>query len=172
MACAYLGIGSNLGDRRANLAAALAALSMLGDIDAISPVYETEPVGLQEQPDFWNLVLRLRTSIPPAELLQAAKTAERRLGRTRTVPDGPRVIDIDLLLYDDVVVHGPGLNVPHPRMMQRAFVLRPLLDIDPGLTHPVTGEALADTLAGGTFERVIPLFPGEALLAGRPPDRR
>jgi 2-amino-4-hydroxy-6-hydroxymethyldihydropteridine diphosphokinase len=161
---AYLGLGTNVGDRRANLAGAIAALMRLGSVEAVSRVYETEPVGKLDQPDFWNMVLRLRTVLAPADLLRETQAAERRLGRTPTVPQGPRVIDIDLLLYDDLVLRDRDLEIPHPRMMQRAFVLRPLLEIDPDLRHAATAESLAGRLHSGAFERVRPLFDGGSLL--------
>ena len=108
------------------------------------------------------MAARLRTEVPPRPLLTALKEVERVLGREPTFHNGPRLIDIDLLLYDDLHIQD-GLEVPHPRLMERAFVLRPLVDLDPTLTHPVSGERLADVLAGRRFEAVLPLFPGRQL---------
>lgn len=163
MAHAWLGLGTNLGEREANLARAIAALQALGTIEAVSSVYESEPVGFLEQPAFWNLVLRLSTDLSPEELLAAAKEIEVGLGRRPSFRNAPRVIDIDLLLYDDAQFTLPDLVVPHPRLLERAFVLRPLVEIDPELAHPVTGESLRERLQQGEFERVAPLFPAGRL---------
>lgn len=163
----YIGAGTNLGDRRANLGGALAALARLGTVEAVSSVYESEPVGYTEQPAFWNLVARLRTALEPFDLRAALGAAEQRLGRRRTFRNGPRVIDLDVLLYGDRRVDTAELVIPHPRMMQRAFVLRPLAELDPEIRHPVSGERVADRLAAGTFERAAPIFPGSELLPNR-----
>lgn len=160
----YIGVGTNVGDRRANLAGALDAVARLGTVDAVSNVYESEPVGYADQPVFWNLVVRLRTALAPFDLRAALEAAEHRLGRRPTFRDGPRVIDLDLLLYGAQRVDTAELEVPHPRMMERAFVLRPLSELDPELEHPVTGECIGDRLARGTFERAVPIFPGSELL--------
>jgi 2-amino-4-hydroxy-6-hydroxymethyldihydropteridine diphosphokinase len=163
----YLGLGSNLGDREANLARALARLRSVMSIEAVSWVYETEPVGYREQPDFLNLVVVGQTELTPEALLEATQGIERELGRERPFRNAPRTIDIDLLLYDGLVRESPELTLPHPRMLERQFVLRPLADVDPELRHPVTGERIADRLAGeGTGERVEARFPGERLLGG------
>jgi len=159
---AWLGLGTNVGDRRANLRGALGGTGALGHVAALSTVYESDPVGFAEQPVFWNMAVRLRTEIPPRPLLMALKEVERAVGRRPTFPNGPRVIDLDLLLYDQRVIHD-GLEIPHPRMLERAFVLRPLVELDPALTHPVTGARLVDVLAAGSFGEVRPLFPGAAL---------
>jgi 2-amino-4-hydroxy-6-hydroxymethyldihydropteridine diphosphokinase len=140
----WLGLGSNLGDRGRHLARALNALQGLLTIDAVSPVYETEPVGYLEQPPFWNLVVRGSTEYEPEALLSAVKRLEQELGRVATFHLGPRVIDIDILLFGEQVLGTGELQLPHPGMSQRAFVLRPLLDIDARVTDPVTGERLAD----------------------------
>jgi 2-amino-4-hydroxy-6-hydroxymethyldihydropteridine diphosphokinase len=141
-----LGLGTNLGDRAANLRAALEGLSRIGVIDGVSRLYESEPYGFAAQPRFWNMAVRLRTLQSPAQLLRAVKDLEVRIGRTPTHRMGPRVIDIDILLYDDERVDDAGLHIPHPGLMDRAFVLAPLLDLDPALLHPVTGESLAERL--------------------------
>lgn len=161
---AWLGLGTNQGDREANLRAALAALSGLGRIEAVSAVYQSEPVGYTEQPDFWNLVVRLATPLAPRPLLDEAHRIEDALGRTRPFPDAPRTMDIDLLLYDDVAVGEPALTVPHPRLRERGFVLRPLAEVDPELRHPVTRESILDLAGSPALERAEPLFPGALLL--------
>jgi 2-amino-4-hydroxy-6-hydroxymethyldihydropteridine diphosphokinase len=127
---AYLGLGSNLGDRRAHLRAAVAALP---DVVDVSPVYETEPVGGPEgQPPYLNLVVALDTDLSPRDLLDVARTLEAAAGRVRAERDGPRTLDVDVLLVGDLTVDDPDLVVPHPRMWQRRFVLAPLADLVAG----------------------------------------
>jgi 2-amino-4-hydroxy-6-hydroxymethyldihydropteridine diphosphokinase len=139
-------------------------MGALAAIESISMVYESEPTGYAEQPDFWNLVVRVRTRFEPRELLDAVKRIEADLGRRASVRWGPRPIDIDILVYADRLIVEPDLVVPHPRMLERAFVLRPLADIDPDLVHPASGERIADLLSSGGFERIRRLFPGRQLL--------
>ena len=155
-----------MGDRRTHLAAALRALSTVGQIGAVSSVYSSAAVGFRDQPEFWNVVARLRTRLAPHALLHAVKELETELGRTPTFHQGPREIDIDLLLYDDVVLDESGLTLPHPRMMDRAFVLAPLVELAPDDRHPVSGESFADRLARGDLEPVERLFDGVTLLTG------
>jgi 2-amino-4-hydroxy-6-hydroxymethyldihydropteridine diphosphokinase len=127
---AYLGLGSNLGDRRAHLRAAVAALP---DVVAVSPVYETEPVGGPPGQDpYLNVVVALDTERSPRELLELGRQLEEAAGRVRTVPDGPRTLDVDVLLVGDLIVREPDLVVPHPRMWERRFVLAPLADLANG----------------------------------------
>jgi 2-amino-4-hydroxy-6-hydroxymethyldihydropteridine diphosphokinase len=158
----YLGLGSNVGDRRAHLERASAALpSHDVEVIASSWVYETEPVGLvQEQRDFFNSCLRIRTALAPEPLLDACKAVERELGRTGTeVRHGPREIDVDLLMLDGVVRSSARLTLPHPSILERRFVLVPLLELDPSLTLP-DGTSLAAALdalpAGQTVRRAGP----------------
>ncbi len=165
---AWLGLGSNLGDRTGNLRAALGALARLGRIEAVSSVYETEPLGFREQPDFWTLVVRLATPLDPHALLDAVHAIEDTLGRTRPFRNAPRTIDIDLLLYDDVVLDDPALVLPHPRMTERAFVLAPLAELEPGLRHPTADQSIAELAGVPGLGRVTRLFPGERLLPRSP----
>jgi 2-amino-4-hydroxy-6-hydroxymethyldihydropteridine diphosphokinase len=161
----YLGLGSNLGDRAANLRAALAALAPDVLVTAISAVYETVPMHVEDQPDFLNLVCAARTALAPHELLRRLKGIERALGRVPGPRYGPRAIDLDLLLYDDLVLDTAELTVPHPRMLDRAFVLVPLAEIAPSLRHPLAGEtiaALAASLDASGVRRIGPLFDGLA----------
>ncbi|MCI0432922.1 MAG: 2-amino-4-hydroxy-6-hydroxymethyldihydropteridine diphosphokinase [Gemmatimonadetes bacterium] len=162
----WLGLGSNTGDRRAHLTAALKRLGRCGRIDAVSSVYTSEPVGYRPQRWFWNLVVRLRTRLSAHALVACAKRIEKDLGRVPAPRNRPRPIDVDLLLYGDAVIRTPTLEVPHPRMMGRAFVLRPLVEVDPGLEHPVTGERFADRLRTARLERTRRLFDGRELLRG------
>jgi len=144
----YLGLGANLGDRAATLARAVDRLRTFIDITAVSSTYETEPVGLADQPRFLNLVVGGRTALPARDVLVRALAVEDALGRTREgVPRfGPRAIDIDLLLYGDAIIDEPGLVVPHPRMAERAFVLVPLAEVAPGARHPVLGATAGELL--------------------------
>jgi 2-amino-4-hydroxy-6-hydroxymethyldihydropteridine diphosphokinase len=153
----YLGLGSNVGDRQANLAAAIADLPEHGvAVLACSSLYETEPVGLVlEQPDFLNAALRIDTALGPEELLDACKAVEREVGRRRGgARHGPRVIDVDVLLLGDCEHRSPRLNLPHAEVGSRRFVLVPLLELDPALALP-SGERLANRLAA--------LGPGQAV---------
>jgi 2-amino-4-hydroxy-6-hydroxymethyldihydropteridine diphosphokinase len=146
----YLGLGSNVGDRREHLMAAVAELPRHGvRVVASSSVYETEPVGLVlDQRDFYNACVRVETSLGPDELLAACKAVERGLGRVAGgVRHGPRPIDVDVLLLGDVRYASERLTLPHPEVVSRRFVLVPLLELDPELTLP-NGVRLADALAG------------------------
>jgi 2-amino-4-hydroxy-6-hydroxymethyldihydropteridine diphosphokinase len=144
---AFLGLGSNLEDREGNLerAAGLLAATPGIEVTAASSVYGTRPVGVTDQPDFLNQVLEVRTSLSPHALLRRCLAVEEEMGRVRLRRWGPRLIDIDLLLYGEEVVEDEELTLPHPEMAGRAFVLVPLLELDPGSTLP-DGRRLADCL--------------------------
>ncbi len=138
LARVFFSIGSNLGNRAENLHRAIQMLAENGvKVERLSSLYETRPWGLREQPDFLNAVIEARTTIMPIELLDIIKNIEKRLGRAETVRWGPRCIDIDILLYDDMIIDNHMLQVPHPLMHRRGFVLRPLAEIAPELVHPV-----------------------------------
>jgi 2-amino-4-hydroxy-6-hydroxymethyldihydropteridine diphosphokinase len=145
---AYIGVGSNLGDRLAMLNLAIKELASLEQIDivSVSGVWETSPIGPGEQNDYLNGAALLRTDLPPRGLLDALLAAEQAQGRKRLVRWGPRTLDLDLLLYGDQQVEEPGLSVPHPWLTRRRFVLEPLLEIAPELIHPVTGEHFSECL--------------------------
>jgi 2-amino-4-hydroxy-6-hydroxymethyldihydropteridine diphosphokinase len=155
---AYLSLGSNLGDRAANLRAALAKLDLAGRLLAVSAIYETQPVDFPDQPWFLNCVAAIETEKTPQELLQFALQIEAAMGRLRLRKNGPRNIDIDVLLYGDRVVNEPGLKIPHPAMHRRRFVLEPLAEIAPGALHPelrkTATELLAELPAGQTVSRL------------------
>lgn len=142
----YIGAGSNLGDRIANLLAAIDALPPLVHPIAVSPVYETAPWGYSDQPDFLNQVFQAETLLPPHELLIHLKNIETSLGRTPTFRYGPRLIDLDILLYDHLVLETTGLTIPHPHLHRRAFALVPLADLAPDYLHPVLGQAIRHLL--------------------------
>lgn len=147
---AYIALGSNLGDRELNLLRAVAEIGKLPNsrVTAVSPFYETSPVGVTDQPLFFNAVLRLSTGLAPHDLLNSLQHIENSIfARTRAVRWGPRAMDLDLLLYGDEIINEDALIVPHPRMAERRFVLRPLCDIASELTHPVLGRHMADLLA-------------------------
>lgn len=143
----YLSLGSNLGDRHTNLLAAIAALRQHMIINTLSPIYETEPAYLDDQPRFLNAVAYGHTMLSPHELLNTLKTIERELGRTTGPRFGPRTIDLDILLYGDLVLDTEELTIPHPRMLERPFVLIPLAQIAPDMM-PHHWEATIGTLAG------------------------
>jgi 2-amino-4-hydroxy-6-hydroxymethyldihydropteridine diphosphokinase len=134
----YLSLGSNLGDKRRNLWRALAALEKSGvRVDRVSSVYRTEPVACAAQPWFYNLAAAVETPLRPRQLLDLIQRVEREMGRVRTRKAGPRPIDIDILLAGDAVVRAKDLEVPHPRLAERRFVLVPLAEIAPAAVHPV-----------------------------------
>ena len=147
MAKVYLGLGSNLGDRAANIKKALQLLESQMELTAVSPLYETEPVGVKKQPLFLNAVCAGQTTLAPQALLEFVKGIEKKMGRTPTVRFGPRLIDIDILFYDDLVLETPTLQIPHPRLTRRAFVLVPLAQIAPHLVHPASGLTIREILA-------------------------
>lgn len=139
MAIVYLALGANLGDRADNLRRALDALRHSFTVEAVSPCYETEPAYVLDQPRFYNLACRATTTLTPLEVLHRLRQIECDLGRVRALRYGPRVIDLDLLFYDDLILDLPELTVPHPLLQERAFVLVPLADIAPELLHPKLG---------------------------------
>ena len=162
---AYLGLGSNMGDREDNLRQALSLLGEKGgEVIALSSVYETEPWGYAEQPRFLNMACGFRTALNPHELLAHAQGVERGLGRERAIRYGPRTIDVDILLYGDLVLDTPDLQIPHPGIPERAFVLAPLAEIAPEAEHPVlkrrVSELLADAPGRETVVSLGALPPG------------
>lgn len=143
----YLALGSNLGDRRENLRQAVASLSPQMVVKAKSRVYETPPWGFEDQPMFLNQAVKAETYLDPQPLIKHLKRLEIALGRRESFQNGPRLIDIDILFYDDLVLDTPLLTLPHPRLHERAFVLLPMLDIAPELVHPVTHKTIREMAA-------------------------
>lgn len=148
-AVAYIGLGSNVGDRMAYLRQAIAKLAETEGIaiTAQSPVYQTEPVGYEAQEDFYNMVVKIVTTLKPAGLLDAIKMIESEMGRVEAVHKGPREIDLDILLYGDEVINEYKLVIPHPRILDREFALRPLYDIDPDLQIGPDRTPVAEALS-------------------------
>jgi 2-amino-4-hydroxy-6-hydroxymethyldihydropteridine diphosphokinase len=145
----FVALGSNLGNRLAMLQSALGALERLTGLGvrSVSPVYETEPVGNKNQPQFLNAVIELHSRLSAEDLLLKLKEIERSVGRTPSEKWGPREIDIDLVYYDDLVIDGPALVLPHPEVVRRRFVLTPLADIAPEFVDPVRKRMVRDLLS-------------------------
>ena len=146
---AFIGLGSNLGERETLIRLALDDLARLPETQLVraSSLYDTEPVGEVDQPNFLNAVAQIETGLPPQRLLWNLRLIEKRLGRVRTQRWGPRTMDLDLLLYGDELIEEPGLVVPHPELTRRSFVLVPLVELEPMLVHPATGHTLVHHLS-------------------------
>jgi len=143
----YLALGSNLGNRLANLKQALTALSPQMEVKAKSHVYETPPWGYEDQPRFLNQVIKVKSYLEPEPLLKHLRRLEVTLGRKVSFQNGPRLIDIDILFYDDLILNTASLVIPHPRLHERGFVLLPLMDIDPDLVHPANKKSVREMAA-------------------------
>lgn len=155
MAAVYLGLGANLGNREANLRMALRCLWRMGRVEAVSALYESEPVGGPEQPPYYNAACVMETGLEPAGLLRFLQSLEHEIGRRPGGERwGPRPIDLDILLYEDRVLEEEGLVVPHPRMTERAFVLIPLADIAAGVKHPREDKTVGELLSAVDLEGV------------------
>ncbi len=143
-----LGLGSNLGERFDNLTSAIKALTPEIMVQTISPTYETQPLYVTQQPEFLNLLVRATTTLSPISLLDSIQTLEVELGRKPSVRFGPRIIDIDIIDYDSLILNLESLTIPHPRMHERLFVLRPLINIVPNWIHPRTGKTVQQLIDG------------------------
>jgi 2-amino-4-hydroxy-6-hydroxymethyldihydropteridine diphosphokinase len=156
----FLALGSNMGDREANLKAAVDALEPEVHPIACSPVYETPPWGYLEQPKFLNQVVKAETHLKPTDLLEYIKKIEGQQGRQETFRNGPRSIDLDIIFYDQEVIDLPPLTIPHPRMETRAFVLVPLADLAPHYQHPILGVSVTDLLSKVDKSGIVRSSPG------------
>jgi 2-amino-4-hydroxy-6-hydroxymethyldihydropteridine diphosphokinase len=155
MKTVYLGLGSNVGDREQNLAKAIEQLAGSGlRVTRVSSTYETEPIGFAAQHWFLNLVVEAETDLFPMQLLSRTLKIERAMGRVRTIKNGPRTIDIDILLYGKTVIQSATLEVPHARMGERRFVLEPLAELAPDLRHPVTHRSMREMLDAAPAQKV------------------
>lgn len=143
----YLALGTNLGNRRQNLRQALQLLPPQVQVIATSQLYETTPAYVLDQPNFLNMALKGQTGLSPQALLNYLKQLEDKIGREKSVRFGPRKIDLDIIFYDDLVLDAPDLQIPHPRLAERGFVLRPLADVGTEVLHPVLRRTVAELLA-------------------------
>lgn len=156
MKVAYLSLGSNLGDREGHLQAALDALPAPDlRVLRVSPVYETEPMDVRNQPWFLNLAAEIETSLLPRQLLARTQKIERQLGRRRSIPKGPRTVDIDILYYGSFIVDSPDLEIPHPRIGERRFVLAPLAELAPDYRDPRTRRTIRELLGAAPPDQVV-----------------
>jgi len=152
----FLGLGTNLGQRRLNLQRAVVGLAAGMTITAVSPIYETPPWGMTDQPHFLNLCLAARTTLSALALLAFAKNLEAEMGRQPAERWGPRLIDIDLLFYDNLIIDNEHITVPHPRLHERTFVLAPLADVAPDFVHPLCGLTVTQMAAAVDIGEIKP----------------
>ena len=148
MATVYLGLGTNIGDKKKNITDATIIIgSVMGNLRILSSLYETEPWGYESPNTFLNAVIQIETEIEPQKCLDIAKAFEREMGRVHT-KEGyeDRIIDVDILFYDDIIYHGDNLTIPHPLIEQRDFVLRPMAEIAPDFRHPISGKTMKNLL--------------------------
>jgi 2-amino-4-hydroxy-6-hydroxymethyldihydropteridine diphosphokinase len=144
MPIVFLSLGSNIGDKEEHIRKALTLLANICKVRRTSHLYLTEPVGYTEQDWFLNCVVEVETDVDPKKLLSSIKSIERKLGRKKTVKNGPRIIDIDILFYGDCVVNTKNLVIPHPLLQERLFVLQPMMDLNPGFVHPVLKKTIQE----------------------------
>ena len=158
MPMVFLGLGSNIGDKEEHIRKALTSLSHICNVRRTSHLYLTEPVGYTEQDWFLNCVVEVETDVDPKKLLSSIKSIERKLGRTKTVKKGPRIIDIDILLYEDHIIKTKDLVIPHPLMHERLFVLQPMMDINPDFVHPVLKKSIRELYEDHPWAKKVMLY--------------
>jgi 2-amino-4-hydroxy-6-hydroxymethyldihydropteridine diphosphokinase len=172
MAIVYIGLGANIGNREANLRMAIGAMTRLARIVDVSSLYETDPIGSGGGPDYYNAVAEVETGLEPIPLLRFLKGIEEEIGRRPAPSDAPRPADLDILLYDDLVLEEADLTIPHPRMYERAFVLIPLSELAPDAVHPVVSRTITELAQEGGDAGVRKLADkGWDGYAGKPQDR-
>jgi 2-amino-4-hydroxy-6-hydroxymethyldihydropteridine diphosphokinase len=154
----FLGLGSNIGDKKEHINKALTFISELYEIKKISHQYITEPVGNIKQEWFLNCVIEIKTEIDPKKLLSSVKSIERKLGRTKIVKNGPRSIDIDILFYGDFVIKTKNLVIPHPLIQERLFVLQPMMDLNPHFVHPVLKKSIRELYEAHPWTQKVMLY--------------
>ncbi len=158
MTLVYLGLGSNLGKKEEQIKKAIDSISKTCLIKRVSPLYLTEPVGLQDQEWFLNCVVEIDTDLPPQNLLSFVKSIERKLGRKKTMQNGPRSIDIDILFYGDQVIQTKDLVIPHPKLHERLFVLQPMMNLNPGFVHPVLHKTIQELYEHSPWAEIVSLY--------------
>lgn len=164
MAKTYISVGSNIGNRLENCRKAVSAVADIARVTAVSSVYETEPVGPKDQPDFINCAVEIETDLPPRKLLAELLSIEDALGRVRKERWRERAVDLDIIFYGSLVMNSDDLTIPHPRAHLRRFVLEPLAEIDPAFVHPVLGASVSELLEKVEgLERVVKTAPSTEL---------
>ncbi len=161
MAISYLGLGSNIGEREINLLKALSLINQESRLIKTSSIYETKPIGYEKQSSFLNMVCQVSTKLKPVDLLRSIKQIEKILGRKPSFRNAPRIIDIDILFYDNIIINTKKLAIPHPRLVERAFVLIPLAEITPKLVHPELGRSIAELAHKISGQEGVRLFNKE-----------
>jgi len=158
MSVVYLSLGSNMGDKEDNIRKALKLIEDVDEIRKVSPLYQTEPMGFKNQSYFLNCVIEVQTNSNPEQMLLFLKSIEQKLGRINTVKNGPRIIDIDILLYDDFCIETDDIVIPHPRLHERLFVLIPLMDVNPDVIHPLLKKTVRELYDAIQHEEMVTLY--------------
>ena len=153
----YLSIGTNLGNKIENLKNAISRLSSIVTIDSISSVYETEPLNVQKQDNFLNIAIEVQTNFPPLELIEKLKKIESEMGRVLSESNKPRIIDIDIIFYNSIILDEVRIQVPHPRAHKRAFVIFPIMDLNPAFVHPILNKSLMEISKNLSNQRISKL---------------
>ena len=158
MSVVYLSLGSNMGDKEDYIRKALKLIEDVDEIRKVSPLYQTEPMGFKDQSFFLNCVIEVQTNSNPEQLLLFLKSIEQKLGRINTVKNGPRIIDIDILFFDDFCIENDELIIPHPRLHERLFVLIPLMDVNPDVIHPLLKKTVRELYDAIQHEEMVTLY--------------